>query len=212
MRPTVTELHSRHDNPGRRGALELLIDRNPLPVLLFDPEWLNVIGANAAAVNQYGYDEAQLLRLTMTDIVCEDDVPAFLRSIEPKARDSREVRRWRHRRQDGSLIAVDCQCERLQHEGRTAVLAIARTVDDAEIGAPDGHPHGGAPAKANGVVPQVAGVIVDDAAPGIQLRTQNEFLARLSHELRTPLNAVIGFSELLAAQEAPADSNQSRYV
>ena len=43
-------------------------------------------------------------------------------------------------------------------------------------------------------------------------RTQNEFLARLSHELRTPLNAVIGFSELLAAQELAGDSSQSRYV
>jgi PAS domain S-box-containing protein len=212
MQPTVTDPHSRHDPPGRRGALGLLFERNPLPSLLFDPEWLNVIAANAAALDQYRYDAAELLRMTMTDIVCEDDVPAFLRSIEPKARDARAVRRWRHRRRDGSVIEVDCQSEALQYEGRTVVLAIARKVDDAAVAAPGGDAHGGAPARTNGVVPQVGGVIVDDPAPAIRLRTQNEFLARLSHELRTPLNAVIGFSELLAAQEAPADSNQSRYV
>jgi len=208
----MTDLVSPHDNPGRPGALGLLIERNPLPTLLFDPQWLNVIAANAAALDQYGYDAAELLRMTMTDIVCEDDVPAFLRSIEPKARDSRQVRRWQHRRRDGSLIEVDCQIEGVQYEGRTAVLAIARKGDDAAVAASDGRSHSDPPARQNGVVPQAGGVLVEDHAPRIQLRTQNEFLARLSHELRTPLNAVIGFSELLAAQDAPADSNQSRYV
>ncbi|RTL35427.1 MAG: response regulator [Burkholderiales bacterium] len=37
-------------------------------------------------------------------------------------------------------------------------------------------------------------------------RSKSEFLARMSHELRTPLNAIIGFSHLLDADPALADS------
>ncbi len=35
---------------------------------------------------------------------------------------------------------------------------------------------------------------------------KSQFMARMSHELRTPLNAVLGFTELLLAEEAPAES------
>ena len=208
----MTDLVSRNDNPGGHGALGLLIERNPLPSLLFDPQWLNVIAANGAALDQYGYDAAELLRLTMADIVCDDDMPAFLRSIEPGARDSRQVRRWQHRCRDGSLIAVDCQTDALQYDGRTAVLAIARKVDAEASVTRMKHRSEVAASKPNGVAAQNGGVLVVGDTPAIRLGTQNEFLARLSHELRTPLNAVIGFSELLAAQEGPSDSNQSRYV
>jgi len=208
----MTDSVSRNDNPGGEGALELLIERNPLPSLLFDPQWLNVIAANRAARDQYGYDATEVLRLTMTDIVCDDDVPAFLRSIEPRARDPRQVRRWQHRRRDGSLIEVDCQTDALQYEGRTALLAIARRVDDSASVEGAEPPDRVAAPHSNGAAPQNGGGIVDGEPSGIRLRTQNEFLARLSHELRTPLNAVIGFSELLAAQDGPGDSNQSRYV
>ena len=130
MPAVVTDHVSRNDNSGGYGALALLIERNPLPSLLFDPQWLNVLAANAAARDQYGYDAAEWLRLTMTDIVCDDDLPAFLRSIEPKVRDPRRVQRWQHRCRDGSLIEVDCQTDALQYEGRTALLAVARRVDD----------------------------------------------------------------------------------
>jgi two-component system cell cycle sensor histidine kinase PleC len=37
-------------------------------------------------------------------------------------------------------------------------------------------------------------------------RSKSAFLSTMSHELRTPLNAIIGFSDLLQAPGAPADS------
>ncbi len=212
MQAVVTDHVSRNDNSGGYGALALLIERNPLPSLLFDPQWLNVLAANGAARDLYGYDAAEWLRLTMTDIVCDDDLPAFLRSIEPKARDPRQFQRWQHRCRDGSLIEVDCQTDTLQYEGRTALLAVARRVDG--VGSVEGAEVADrvVTTHSNGAVPSNGGVLVDGDPPGMRQRTQNEFLARLSHELRTPLNAVIGFSELLAAQELAGDSNQSRYV
>ncbi|MEO0535632.1 MAG: CHASE2 domain-containing protein [Cyanobacteria bacterium P01_A01_bin.123] len=41
-------------------------------------------------------------------------------------------------------------------------------------------------------------------------RAKTNFLANMSHELRTPLNAVLGFSQLMAQDEALSDLNQDR--
>ncbi|MCV6039046.1 hypothetical protein OFP00_38785, partial [Escherichia coli] len=44
-------------------------------------------------------------------------------------------------------------------------------------------------------------------------RAKSEFLARMSHELRTPLNAVLGFAQVLQAdQEEPLSGPQRTRV
>jgi cell cycle sensor histidine kinase DivJ len=50
-----------------------------------------------------------------------------------------------------------------------------------------------------------AAVTESDARPW-----KERLIANVSHELRTPLNAIIGFSDLLAAQQEPADEMQRR--
>ena len=40
-------------------------------------------------------------------------------------------------------------------------------------------------------------------------QSKSEFLSRMSHELRTPLNAVLGFAQLLEAEDLSADDHES---
>src|SRR4051812_43603770 len=131
--PTMTDLVTQNDKLGGHGGVGLLIARNPLPAVLFDPQWLNVIAANGAALTQYGYSEQEFLRLTMTDIVCDEDVAAFLQSIEPAARRGAVARQWRHRRRDGTLLAVECRTDWFDVEGRSTMLSIMQGVLDAEM-------------------------------------------------------------------------------
>ncbi len=43
-----------------------------------------------------------------------------------------------------------------------------------------------------------------------ELQAKSQFLSRMSHELRTPLNAVLGFTQLLQADESPLDTATQR--
>lgn len=53
-------------------------------------------------------------------------------------------------------------------------------------------------------------VIMEKEAALTASRAKSDFLSNMSHELRTPLNAIIGFSQLLATDEAAnADQRQS---
>lgn len=108
------------------GGLRLLFLRHALPVWLFDPQWLNVIAVNPAATALYGYPEAEFLRLTMAEIVFEEELGGFLRSIEPRSRQNAGGRRWRHRCRDGRLILVDIRIEHQSYRGRPALLAIVQ--------------------------------------------------------------------------------------
>ncbi|MEO7008731.1 MAG: ATP-binding protein, partial [Caldimonas sp.] len=203
------------------GLLGSLIRSHPVALWLFDPQWLNFIAVNDAAVRQYGYAEDEFLRLTVPDLLAPQDIGRFLRSFEPQSKQAAQVDRWRHVCRDGHPIWVDSRMERLDYRGHPVILAVVDAGDapNESIAWPvpllDGSNVRSAPDEDSAdrlVMREVGESIGDQEADRIRSRTKTEFLARLSHELRTPLNAVIGFSELLALQEGGADANRSRYL
>ena len=329
----MTDAVTPNDRLGDLAAVKALFERNPLPMCLFDPQWLNFIVVNAAAVAQYGYSEPEFLRLTIADLLPAQDLERFLRSIEPRAERGATADLWRHICRDGRMIPVEISMQRLDFRGGSGMLAVLRQTLDSvggaavpaalperfrvdtvveassfvpflvfDAGAPhlpvvyanaafsklsgfgrdelvgigmralpcdvrdqpgmreleravsaegacsvrldarrkDGSPtvhevqmtpisdavgrlthfvrmHTDASGAAGSIrsaeaMRESRTAIRDQEAAEIKSRTKTEFLARLSHELRTPLNAVIGFSELLAAQEGGADAIRSQYL
>ena len=329
----MTDAVSPTDRFGDIPVVKALFERNPVPMWLFDPQWLNFIAVNAAAVAQYGYSEAEFLRLTIADVLPAQDLERFLRSIEPGSERSGPPDRWRHICRDGRMIEVETRIQRLDYRGGSGVLAVVErargdgggaagraspaepfridTVVESSAFVPflvfdacvpnlpvvhanaaysrlcgyardelvgagmfalpcdlPGHPGLGemeravsaqvacsvrlegrrkdgsptvhevqlAPIRdALGTLTHYVRMHFDTGGTGgslrpaeamreartairdreeaeIKSRTKTEFLARLSHELRTPLNAVIGFSELLAAQEDGGDAMRSQYL
>lgn len=85
-------------------------DHHPLPMLIFDVETLNIIAANRAAEEQYGYSRGELAALGMTSLYAPADSRAFLGDLQVTSAAgtaSGAAGICRHQRRDGTQIYVD---------------------------------------------------------------------------------------------------------
>ena len=108
----------------------LLFERSPLPMWVVDVETLAFLAVNPAAVEQYGWSEAEFLSMTVKDIRPPEDVPALVAGFSE--RDLPEFRwsRWRHRKKDGALADVEIAAHTLHFQGRLAQMVVVNDVTD----------------------------------------------------------------------------------
>ena len=106
----------------------LLFDGNPVPMLVYDLESLELLAANRAAVDQYGYGREELFRLRLADLAVPGDphLADFLATrFEPRP-EVVHVGRRQQRRKDGSVLDVDMTSMNIVFEGRKARLLLSR--------------------------------------------------------------------------------------
>lgn len=120
-----------------------------LPALAFaahpDPMWVfewpgppaqagRMVDVNRAALAAYGYDRASFLRLGLFDLRCESErAPLTLERASPEAStDGRPALVW-HRRRNGERFQVEIRCERLEHDGGSFRLVLARDCSDLRL-------------------------------------------------------------------------------
>ena len=105
-----------------------LFQNNPFPVWIHDLETLRLLDVNHAAEKTYGYLREEFLKMTVKDIVPDEDI-SVLQEIEPGAEDRTIVPRlWKHRRKDGTLIDVEVTADGLLFQGRRARRILANDV------------------------------------------------------------------------------------
>jgi PAS domain S-box-containing protein len=107
-----------------------LFDNNPQPMWVYDPTSLRFLAVNNAAVAHYGYSREEFLAMTKRDIRPEEDVPAFLEDLEEVQGSDREVRMWRHRKKDGSILYAESTSRSLTYGGMPAVLVLSQDVTE----------------------------------------------------------------------------------
>ncbi len=106
---------------------ELLFSSNPYPMYVFDARTFAFLEVNDAAVKTYGYTRDELLRMRITDIRPQEDVPRLVKvSSEAKQRPKQVAREgcWRHRRKNGEVFEVEVTTQRILFRGKDAVLAV----------------------------------------------------------------------------------------
>jgi PAS domain S-box-containing protein len=106
----------------------LLFEGNPVPMLVYDLEWLTFLAANRAAVTQYGYAREELLQRHVSDLALPGDpqLAEFLATrFEPRP-EVVEIGRRQQRRRDGSVLDVDMTSMEIAFEGRRARLLLCR--------------------------------------------------------------------------------------
>ncbi|MFY9691701.1 MAG: PAS domain S-box protein [Candidatus Acidiferrales bacterium] len=109
---------------------ELLFSQNPHPMYVVDSDTLCFLEVNAAAIQQYGYSRQEFLRMRVTDIRPQEDVPKLLESL--RRNNGLVVCRgqWRHRRKNGEIFDVEITTQEIPFAGRTAALAVARDITE----------------------------------------------------------------------------------
>lgn len=110
------------------GALEryrLTFERNPVPMWVFARDTLAFLDVNEAAVQHYGYTREEFLAMSLKDIRPPDDIPQLVASVAEPMDGPTRLRRWKHRRKDGSLIDVEITRTDVELQGRAAAFALA---------------------------------------------------------------------------------------
>ena len=104
-------------------SYQLLFERNPLPMWVYDVKTLRMLAVNAAAVAHYGYSKQEFVGLTLMDLHPGDDVAQFHERPpgEPMA-----PRLWRHRHHSGDVMQVELVTEDLEFDGVHARMTLVR--------------------------------------------------------------------------------------
>ncbi len=109
----------------REESFRLLFQRNPIPMVIFDPGNLSFLAVNDEAVRHYGYSREQFLAMTLLDIRPPEDRQALIDHISAVRADPSQhngKRDWRHLKADGTQITVNIYAHNLVYEQKQATF------------------------------------------------------------------------------------------
>jgi PAS domain S-box-containing protein len=108
----------------------LLFANSPLPMWMFDPQSLQFVEVNDAAIAIYGYSREEFLQMRISDIRPPEDVPALEADLAAHEGDFRLAQSWRHRWKDGSVREVEVAAHSLAIGGRALTLVVIHDVTE----------------------------------------------------------------------------------
>ncbi len=174
----------------------LLFEQNPVPMVTYDTETLQIIAASNAMVAAYGYSREEIRSMTIADLRPAGDVDLSLADLTAHAGGrlgglaSAARHPVRHQHKDGTIIDVDVTSDRVTVDGRECRIALFNDVTERNRLAAE------------------AAIAHDRAVEASNMKSA--FLANVSHEVRTPMNGVIGMTELLL--DTKLDDEQRAYA
>jgi PAS domain S-box-containing protein len=170
-------------------SFKLMFDNNPVPMWLWEgSNDLKVLDLNRAALEHLGYRREDIARLSVFELLSDEERPALNAMIASGVvRPYDGERIWRPRRADGTLRFAIPYIHILPRDGKRLFVGAIVDVTDRINAERELRRN----AEELGVALERA-----DAAN----RAKSAFLAAMSHELRTPLNAIMGFSDILQTE------------
>jgi len=108
----------------------LLFYNNPLPMWMTTFPGLDIIDVNEAAIKQYGYSREEFLKLNTRQLRPAEDVENFLKEVDNMQPDTINVRNWRHKKKDGTIIHVETYSHQIIYEGERVWLGLSHDVTE----------------------------------------------------------------------------------
>lgn len=103
---------------------------HPQPMWVYDLKTLNFLAVNEAAIQNYGYSEAEFLSMKITEIRPPEEIPRLLESLSKIQIGLNRVGLWRHHKKDGTLISVEVTGHTLEWKGQFAEVILAQDVTE----------------------------------------------------------------------------------
>ena len=115
-----------------------LFEHSPVAVFLYDLATLEMIDASNAAIEKYGYSRKELLRMTLVDLLPEEDIPGYQRyRAELLSGDSpgRKRTSGRNKLKDGRIIEIEVTGNDVLFNGRNCRVAYCLDVTERNAAA-----------------------------------------------------------------------------
>lgn len=85
--------------------ISMVMNSNPLPVLIVEPESNILVSANEAALEKLGFDQKEIYNLSLHRIHVPDELPYLLLEIE-KPSQYRKIGKWKIKTKEGKVSSV----------------------------------------------------------------------------------------------------------
>ncbi len=109
-----------------------LFEQNPLPMLIYELENLNLLVINDAFAAHYGYSKTEALALRLPDLYPESEKVPIV-SLSKRLQGQAYVGEWHHLKKDGTTITIEVNSHGIQYEGRDSRIAVINDITKRKL-------------------------------------------------------------------------------
>jgi two-component system cell cycle sensor histidine kinase/response regulator CckA len=107
---------------------QLLFERNPFPMWVYDTQTLRFLSVNDAAIEHYGYDRETFLTMTIEDIRPAEHRTSLAMALETPRATRSAAESFVHVTRGGRRLDTEVVADSITMNGRSARLVLARDV------------------------------------------------------------------------------------
>ncbi len=159
---------------------DMLIRYNPDPIFIYDNENLRFLEVNDVALALYGYKRDEFLQLDLTDLYTQEDIQSLLDSTPSRDSVPEYKGPFKHRKKDGSSIAVKLAKTSFDYDGHDAHFNLIKNVSALEKSSAD-------TSLFNAIYENTSDIVVETDSVGFIERVNNaalKFFGKSAEELK----------------------------
>jgi PAS domain S-box-containing protein len=171
-------------------AYRQLFENHTAIKLLIDPDNGEIVKANQAAADFYGWSIEKLESMNIGEIntLSQEKVKE---AMDYARANSRVYFEFKHRLSNGQVRDIEVYASRIENGGKELLHSIVHDITEKKKLFDD--------------------LVVAKEKAEESERLKSAFLANMSHEIRTPLNGILGFTNLLCEDGNPSMENKKEY-
>jgi PAS domain S-box-containing protein len=109
----------------------LLFKQNPIPMFIYDPDTLKFSTVNEATLEKYGYEEHEMVGLSITEIRPKSEIEHLKKVInEYSDHDRSTFHEAIHKTKDGKKLIVEISSSAIFYKGKKQRLVIANDITE----------------------------------------------------------------------------------